>query len=353
MPRLFFISFIDFGEMKSGSSVRPQRMYAAFKKLGYQITLLSGLQNRRIERWKNVFAKYRELRTNLPELCYVEPPSGPFFNLCDHLLLLWLKAKGVPTGLFYRDAYWLFADFWPVKGVKRVFLRLMHRFDLLIIRHTCKVVFFPSETMSGLFRFGQKSILPPAGMDAVVPVHRINHHALYVGGVSAFYGTDILLGAFRILNEERGKHIRLTVVCRENEMKHFFDGYLDKGWLEVLHLSGDEALTPLYEQCDIALYPSRRDFYMDFCMPVKLFEYLSRALPVVSTDCKETARFVNENGIGVSAESTPESFADAVQKMFEQPELLARCRENAVKALRSANLWEHRAQKAAREILRD
>lgn len=351
MPRLLFISFIDFGEMKSGSSVRPQRMYNAFVKLGYDVTLLSGLQNRKRERFWRVFQTYKKIRKKPPELCYVEPPSGPFFNLCDHLLLLWLKHKKVPMGLFYRDAYWMFADWWPVKGAKKFFLTMMHRFDLLIIKRTCNVVFFPTESMAELFKLKRKSVLPPAGIDYAEYEHEPTGSALYIGGVSKFYGTDIMLEAFKILNEDLHNNIKLTVCCRESEMKDFFENYKGASWLEVVHLSGDSQLAPLYKNCDIALYPSRRDFYMDFCMPVKLFEYLSRAIPVVATNCKETARFVLQNGIGVVSQDNPESFATAVQSIMSDRVQLRLCRKNAVSALKKRNLWEHRAQKAARDIL--
>lgn len=352
MPRLLLISFIDFGEMKSGSSVRPQRMYDAFVNLGYDVTLLSGLQNRKRERWRRVFRKYLEIRKNPPDLCYVEPPSGPFFNLCDHLLLLYLHRKKVPVGLFYRDAYWMFADWWPVKGAKKFFLKLMHRFDLFIIKRTCKVVFFPSQSMAELFDFKNKSVLPPAGDDFVMPEHETTRRALYIGGVSKFYGTDIMLDAFKILNGSMREGVKLTVCCRESEMKGFFDGCRDAPWLEIVHLSGDEQLRPLYERSDIALYPSRSDFYMDFCMPVKLFEYLSRALPVVATNCRETARFVLENGIGVVSQDNPEAFAAAVSSLIGDRRQLRLCRANAESALMRRNLWKHRAQKAAHEILK-
>ncbi|MDR3644295.1 MAG: glycosyltransferase family 4 protein [Clostridia bacterium] len=351
MPKLLLITFIDFGEMKSGSSVRPQRICEAFKKLGFEVNLLSGLQNRKRERWQRVFHKFLEIRRSLPDFCYVEPPSGPFFNFCDHLLLLYLKMKKVPIGLFYRDAYWKFADWWHIKGIKRLFLTLMHRFDLFIFRRTCSIVYFPTKSMAALFSLPHKCVLPPAGTDRVVPPHAPGRSALYVGGVSGFYGTDIMLEAFEILNERMHRDIRLTVVCREKEMRHFFDGYLGRPWLEVAHASGDEALAPYYEACDLALYPSRRDLYMDFCMPVKLFEYLSRGLPVACTDCHETAAFVTENGFGAVAKSDPEDYAAVIVSLFDDPQRLETMRANAVSALREGNLWEHRAQRAAREIM--
>jgi glycosyltransferase involved in cell wall biosynthesis len=256
----------------------------------------------------------------------------------------------VPTGLFYRDAYWKFADWWPVHGAKKFFLTMMHRFDMIIIKHCCKVVFFPTASMAELFKLKHKSLLPPAGTDQVIKEHEPTRNALYIGGVSKFYGTDIMLEAFKILNERQSSNIKLTVCCRESEMKDFFDDYKDKSWLKVVHLSGDFQLAPLYKDCDIALYPSRRDFYMDFCMPVKLFEYISRGIPVVATNCKETAHFVLRNGIGVVSQDNPEAFATAVSSLLGDLNQLRLCRKNSVEALRRRNLWEHRAQKAAREI---
>lgn len=349
--KLLFISFIDFGDFTSGSSVRPQRMKQAFEQLGYEVTVLSGLQNRRRARWARVWKVWRTLRDNPPDFCYVEPPSGPFFNVCDHLLLLRLWANDVPIGLFYRDAYWKFADWWGVKGLKRWGLTLMHLFDLLLFRITCKVLFFPTQSMAALFRFPHKAVLPPAGMELSISQHAPSGKALYIGGVSHFYGTDMMLGAFSILNEELHRSVHLTVVCRKKEMADFFEPYLGRSWLTVLHRSGDAALAPLYAENDIALYPSRPDRYMDFCMPVKLFEYLSRALPVVCTDCTEAARFVRENGVGVVSPYNSQEYARAVAELFDNPERLRELRAHCVGALREKHLWRHRAAQAAETIL--
>jgi len=349
---MLFISFIDFGDMSSGSSVRPQRMYRAFEELGYKINLLSGLQNRKLERNRNVYKKYREFKINgIPDFCYVEPPSGPLFNLCDHLLLIWLKLHGVPIGLFYRDAYWKFADWWQVKGLKRFFLIKMQQFDLFIIKRTCKVVFFPTKSMAALFKLPHTDVLPPAGENFITPQHELTRKALYVGGVSKAYGTDILLEAFEIINEQEKKDIQLTIVCRQHEMGSYFDKYRLKPWLEIKHASGDEQLGPIYTDHDIALYPSHRDFYMDFCMPVKIFEYLSRALPIVCTSCREASGFVEKHGIGIVTEDNAQDFAQKVIMLYDNQLLLNEIRQNCEKTLLNGNLWQHRAKQAANEIM--
>jgi glycosyltransferase involved in cell wall biosynthesis len=351
MPKLLLITFIDFGVMKSGSSVRPQRIYEAFKKLGYDVSLLSGQQNRKRERWSKVFKKFLEIRKNMPDFCYVEPPSGPLFNFCDHLLLIYLKLKGVPIGLFYRDAYWLSVDRWHIKGAKQFFLIRMYKFDLFLFKRVCKIVYFPSQTMADMFHLPHKGILPPAGIEFVNPSHQRTNRAIYVGGLSLFYGTDTMLKAFEIINDKLHKNIKLTVICREKEKKDFFENYIDKDWLEVAHANGDEQLEPFYSKCDIGLYPSRNNKSMNFCMPIKLCEYMSRGLPVVTTDTTEAAMFVKKNGSGIISRDTPEDFAQKIIELFETEGLLEQCRENAIASLKSNNLWVHRAEQAAKEIM--
>jgi glycosyltransferase involved in cell wall biosynthesis len=349
--KMLLDTFIDFGEMASGSSVRPQRMYDAFVSLGFDVTLLSGLQNRRSERRETVRALINKLeRDGLPAFCYVEPPSGPFFNLCDHRLLRYLHSRGVPVGLFYRDAYWKFAPWWQIKGAKRFFIVLMQRFDLLMFAKNCDVMFYPSRSMAELFKFKRQSVLPPAGMDFILPQHDRTRRALYIGGVSPSYGTDNLLKAFEIINERENKDIKLTTVCREAENAKIFDGYAARPWLEIAHASGDEQLKPFYERADMAVYPSRSDFYMNFCMPVKIFEYLSRALPVVCTSCREIASFIEKTGIGIVTGDDAEAIAAGVIRMYDEPGLMDGLRENCEKAL-GENMWINRAQQAADEIL--
>ena len=84
---ILYITFIDFGEFKSGSSVRPQKMYDAFRQLGHEVKLLEGQQNRRAERKQKTAEILSWLDSHTPDICYVEPPAGPFFNAIDLKLL--------------------------------------------------------------------------------------------------------------------------------------------------------------------------------------------------------------------------------------------------------------------------
>ena len=105
---VLFITYIDFEEFYSGSQVRPQKMYEAFKNLGYEVKLLECQQNRFSERKKAVKDINKWLNNNKPDFCYIESPSGPIFNFADFQLIKRISKAGIKIGFYYRDLYWLF-----------------------------------------------------------------------------------------------------------------------------------------------------------------------------------------------------------------------------------------------------
>ena len=350
MKKLLFVSFVDFGRYESGSSVRPQQMEKAFSDLGYEMKLLSGAQNRRKERAQRVAEIILWLDGNRPDFCYIESPSGPIFTGADHRLLKTLKRLQIPTAYFYRDAFWLFPDWWGVSGLKRAILTAMYRRDLRFIKSCCDIVYFPSQSMAEHFDFQDKRPLPPAGENRIIRRDTLFHNVIYVGGLSERYGTPILLKAFDLLNRQFGQNISLTLVCRERERSIIGDRYLNQPWLHVETASGQEQLAPFYTRADLGIYAGKRDLYMDFAVPVKLFEYISYGLPVVTTDCVEAKRIVEQGGFGAVCQDNADSMACAILELYRDPERLKRYAENAAYQLQSRNLWIHRAKQVGEDL---
>ena len=337
--------------MRSGSEVRPQKIYDAFLSEGHDVKLLSCIQNQRKRRKKAVLEIMEWLDANTPDICYVEPPSGPFFNHIDHILLKKAHKMGIPISLFYRDAFWKFAKkWWDIGALKKFFLIRMHKYDLRLFSKVCRIMYFPSQTMADLFSFPDKRPLPPAG-DGLVERTALKNEiprAIYVGGMSGAYGSKIMLEAFSGLNSI-SLQSHLTVVSREGEDADVLKPYIGCEWLSVVNASGNE-LKEHYMRSDYAVIPVKRDFYMDFAMHVKMFEYMSYGLPAVSTDCFETARFIEKYDIGIVTGSNPMSFKHGLERMISEPGLMGKCSENAKKALVSENLWIHRVRKIAGDL---
>ncbi len=352
--QLLYITYIDFGNFQSGSSVRPQMMYEAFRELGWEVKLLQTQQNKRAQRRAAVEEISRWLdEGNRPDFCYVESPSGPIFNLCDKILLRKIRRLGIKIGYFYRDAAFRFDNIF-IKGQKtpkQHAIAAMSELDVKFLERTADIVYLPTKSMAKYFSFPCMMTLPPACSGSIQSKvgHTPGRSCIYVGGVSKRYGTDILLGAFDLLNAN-GEDYPLTLVCRESETGYIPQEYREKPWLHIVHASGKESLKPFYQAADLALYPIEKNDYNDFALSVKLLEYLEFGLPVVAVDCTETKRFVEGLGSGLVCRSDPADFADKVRGILTDTSLYALCALNVQKAAQSGNLWTDRAKQIARDL---
>ena len=353
---LLYITYIDFGQCKSGSSVRPQCIYQAFVECGCEVKLLEGLQNRRHERKQRVRETLEWLKNHNPDICYIEPPTGPLFNGIDHRLIRMVHRNGIPIGLFYRDAYWKYGLTKKGKGagalMKDFAIRMLQARDLKRFKKYCDIIYLPTQTAAESWGFERYKLLPP-GCDTTAAVPQKSGStscALYVGGVGEMYGTSTMLDAFSNIN--KGKvTVRLKLICRENEWAGLDEIYRDleeSDWLEVLHISGD-ALAQQYAAADFAIHPLKKTAYNDTAMPVKIMEYLAYGKPMVVTNCVEMSRFVTENHIGIVADNTAKDMERAILRLAQDTELRHEL-ENNCYIVRERHAWRCRAEQVLEEL---
>ena len=339
--RLLFITYVDFGDFRSGSSVRPQMMYQAFEELGCEIKLLQTQQNKRRERRLAVEEINRWLDGNRPDFCYVESPSGPIFNACDRKLLKRIHAMGIPAGYFLRDAAYKFDEVFVdgKKSLKQRVIAWMSERDVRFLAKNMDVVYFPTDSMARYFQFTHVESLPPGCVGRLSDRrgNRNQNRCIYVGGVSKRYGTDTLLKAFEHLNGDGAGYL-LTLVCRESGLSYIDRKYVGKPWLRIVHASGKEALKKLYDEADLALYPVQKNAYNDFAFSVKLMEYLEFGLPIVTVDCEEAAKFTKKYGTGLVSRDDPEDFAEKIRSILKDQKTYERYVQNVYNAL-EGNLW--------------
>lgn len=121
--KLLYITFIDLNTLPTtGSSVRPQKINRAFEELNIEIETIDGINNNFSKRKKAVAQAKGLLKTWKPDMCYIEPPSGPMFYHGDVRLIKLLHKKKIPTAIFYRDAYWKYPEYAQEK--KTVYYRM-------------------------------------------------------------------------------------------------------------------------------------------------------------------------------------------------------------------------------------
>lgn len=355
MSTMLYITYIDFGEFRSGSSVRPQMMYNAFQELGMEVKLLQTLQNKKQERCAAVAEINRWLDHNRPDFCYVESPSGPIFQSCDHKLLKRVHNMGIRTGYFYRDAYFKFFDLFGQnnKTIREKVITYLSNRDLKFLKKNIDLMYFPTETMAAHFDFPHMAPLPPACVGNLADKRGQENlrKSIYVGGISRAYGSDTMMQAFDILNPEGKVEYPLTLVCRESEVG-YIEQYRGRPWLTLLHVSGKDNLRKLYEQANLALRPVEKNEYNDFAFSVKLTEYMEFGLPVVAVDTVEVGRFIEKNRIGLTSRDDPQDFAEKVREILGDSQVYAEYCSNVYEAVNHGNRWVDRAQTVINDLNR-
>lgn len=352
--KVLYICFADFSRADSGSSVRPQKMYKAFLERGHEVKLLCGSDGNdcRKERKKNVAEINSWLNSEKPDICYIESPTGAIMLDCDIRLIKRIHRMGIPIGYFIRDYYRKFPELFPrrtglINSIKELYLDYRQRKTDHVLK-CIDVVYLSSEPGKDLFSYKDMRLLPPAGENFLPERKMLNKKGIYVGGVSDVYGVDILLDAYGILNKNECKY-KLVVVTRKNEWESFKHPYKTATWLEVHHVSG-EALKPLYDECAVALAPKRGNAYNKIAVSIKVFEYMSYGLPMVVADEQAMDEIIERYNLGIVARNTPQGFAEAIKRMFNDESRYFHYRENGKKALLGENLWVHRVDTVVKDL---
>ena len=234
--------------------------------------------------------------------------------------------------------------------MKALALRQMHRRDLRLFTRCCDRVYFPSASFARLFAdrpFHAVGLLPPGCLPPSPPHDRLFHRLLYVGGLSPAYGASLLLQAFDRL-WSGGCKVELVLCCRKEEAALLPPEAKNAPYLTLIHAQGDE-LAAWYRRCDAGLLPLLRDRYMDLSLPVKLFEYWGAGLPVITTDCPETAAMVRRYGAGLVCAAAPEALAEAVRQFYCDEALPGTLRRGVERAA-GENRWVDRAAQVVREL---
>ncbi|AXG09703.1 glycosyltransferase [Haloplanus rubicundus] len=346
--RILFHTPQPLEDLDSGSSVRPAKMIEAFEQLNYTVeTIIGNAEERR--------DKIRDLRQNESEyrFCYSEPTTWPLNPLVDYQLYWYLWKKDIPTGIFYRDIYWQFPKLFDHSGLKYWELQARYRLDLSVISRIGDCIYVPSSSFGEQLSLKSSTTpLPPGGIDRTETNKSTSQlrRVIYVGGVSKKYGTELLSKSLETAAENQ--NITLILICREAEFQSLpktVRDRFDSDWAEIHHVHGEE-LHSLYQFADAGIIPIQPTTYNNISMPVKLFEYLSYGLPVITTNVDEVASFVQSSDCGIVCKANYEHLAQALTELSTDEKLYQRKKENAIQTLKQ-NRWIDRADQVASDLI--
>jgi hypothetical protein len=336
-------------------------MLNAFKALGSNVEMVVGNWAERkqaisrikqdIRNGKSFDFVYSENRT-IP-LAMSEDHRLPLHPLTDHLFLNFCHRNSIPVSLYYRDIFWRF----PAYRTKLSFMgRLvtipLYWFDWHFQRKYVHTLYLPSLAMqssiplaNGITRI---AALPPgsAAHDIIrIPSNTPDElRLLYVGGIRPpTYDLEPILEAVR-----KTPSCKLTLCCRKAEWDYFaprYKRFLNER-INVVHVSGN-GLEPLYQSSDIMLLMRKPDPYLDFAVPVKLFESVGYELPIIASKDSEAGRIVERDKLGWTTNlgSAPELLGHLSKN---RDEVMAKA--HALKERKLEHTWEARAAQACQDM---
>jgi hypothetical protein len=240
---------------------------------------------------------------------YVE--SSSFLPAEVDLAFLGLaRALGIPVLTFVRDAYQLFPDEYPPGSLRQRVGATAFRTVLRALGAVSTQLAFPTRGLARvvLGDAADAALLPPgAPHPADVPRRPDACRLLYVGDARLpGHGAGRLVEAVARARD-RGATVELTLVCRAGQEPPA----PRPDWMRIERAEGDaiHALLPDVVACVI---PRPRSPYNDLALPVKLFEYLAYARPLLVTDCPEQAAVVRDAGAGLVVGDAVSALADGI-----------------------------------------
>ena len=351
-------------EGTSGSQVRLNRMIEGFKSIGYEVNIISGFVGERREAIRNVKEKFNQGCTCdfLYSECSTFPTLVAKGNLIspnlDFGFFNWCKKNSIPVGLFYRDVYWRF-DLYKVSlpWFKRTIMIPFYWYDWLNYFKVIDHLFIPSLKMKDAL----PSKWPEDKLSALSPGCRINNlsgnslkkiefndhlNLIYVGGVvPPLYDLRLLFHALRELNG-----ISLTICCREsewNKVKSYYAPF-DDNKINIVHVYGDELVT-YYKNADLFVLIRQNNPYLNFAMPVKVFEALGHCVPIITTSGTETARFIRQEDIGWVVHTKGELTSLLTHLRINQKEIQRKRDHMAI--VRMHHTWNDRCKQVAETLI--
>ncbi len=349
-------------EESAGSQVHLHQMLRAFEALGYRVELVTGLPIARQSAIRRIQADSARGRNF--DFLYVWSPTSPSLypkrNLLHPFLdcrfFAWCKGQSIPRGLFYGDVHWKFDHFRrSVPWARRMNMLPLYWYDWFVYRRYMQHLFLPSLGMRTFLPTrwpqGRTSALPPGCNLVPISESRAAESAgqplrlLYVGGVvPPLYDLKPMLDLV-----ESVEGVQMTLCCRVEEWERVRSHYAlaASSKIEIVHKSGS-ALAQYYAQSDLfGLY--WRHPYLDFAMPVKLFESIGYGLPLLASDGTEAARFIAREGAGWLA-STAEEFGNLLAHLRDNRQEIAQVRRHIIDDVRPRHTWQARAKTVAHAL---
>lgn len=340
-PRLLYYAMYDPTAQDSAPKVRIRLLAEALAERA-DLTVIWGSRGQRLGpslRW------LRRQGMGSVDAVYVESSTSTPMPY-DLALFAWARLRGRPLGIYFRDAYQLFRDLYPVTARRQHLADLAWRLTLPISRHLATVRFVPSAGLARVMGLAEALVLPP-GTDPSLPNLGLGPDGPLVAAIAApTPSADIrLLLQAMVIVRERHPDARLRLIGR------FADTSKWPGWVEIM-TSDRTGLAELLRPASACVIPRRRTPYTDLAVPIKLTDLLAFGKPIVATATDASRAFVEDPDAVLFVLDTPEDLAAGIVRVLDEPALAQTLADRARTLAESPAMgWGARAERVLTALL--
>jgi glycosyltransferase involved in cell wall biosynthesis len=228
------------------------------------------------------------------------------------------------------------------ESLARKFYSLVRVADILVIISKSAKALFDKDAIKN-----KEVVILPNASDPdffrVVPLPKEPKTILYVGGYAAARGVDDLVSAFNIL-KERHREIRLRLVGPNMPLTLRSESVSVECDKTYRDMAGIQA------SAYACVIPHKRNPYMDAALPVKLYDSMASARPVITTNCPEVEKIVVEEHCGLVSHDNPNSLAHALEDLIDHPKLAEELGQKGREAIEKRHSWRKRAESLRKQL---
>ncbi len=167
----------------------------------------------------------------------------------------------------------------------------------------------------------------------------------YLGGIAPGRGIELLVSAVELL-QSTYSGAKLNIGTNDlNQVEASLAAKIQrKRFVTLLRGIDYKAAPEFLKRVRICVIPHLRSPYMDFIVPIKLFDYMAAARPVLATDCTEQAKVLQETGAGLTCATNSEAVAASLERLLGTPGLCATLATAGRKATEERHNWAARVR---------
>jgi glycosyltransferase involved in cell wall biosynthesis len=174
----------------------------------------------------------------------------------------------------------------------------------------------------------------------------------FISGIAPGRGIELLIQAIHLV-KQKVPEVKLSIAG--TPAKHYkkgIDYYRDlktkhgSDWItfrEDIFYSANASR--FLRDCYVTVIPHPDHIYYHTTLPVKLFDFLASGRPVVSTNCKETARILRTYDCGLVTDFIAQDLAEKIVQLLSNKKLASKMGVNGRKVIEEIYNWNNMAKK--------